>query len=80
MKAAFGVSWNDAKPRRMSALLALAVAAVLTLAMAMAGQSSAGSHETSHAGLLDGTIVGTSPSTGLGGGGGGILPAGATWS
>lgn len=80
MKAAFGVSWNDAKPRRMSALLALAVAGLLTLAMTMAGHGTTDSHASSQASLFGGSIVRTTPSTGLGGGLGEILPAGATWS
>lgn len=81
MKAALGVSWNDAKPRRMSALLALAVAAVLTFAMAIAGHGTALAPATSDAGLLGGTtILGGSSGGSLGGSLGGFLPSGATWS
>lgn len=73
MRAALGVSWNDAKPRRATALVALFIATLIALAGAIG--SNATQQTQSQSLLNDRTSLLTSLLNGNP-----ITGSGATWS
>lgn len=70
MKTALGVSWNDAKPRRMSALIALLFATLIAIATSMSSATVGTETHSSVTRTVTNLLPGGNPLTG----------SGATWS